>query len=152
MKFIAILLAFYSLNVLAKSTSEVSLEGTEFLSTDANTDTSFAADRETGRAWIVLNLTPGNAGKGDDAEISGRNVRVKVQGLALDEATGNIVYHSDGYSTICATPKRRVFKTQMFKSTQNCHIAVTFGTKKIDDGFAMKKEPVVNVQLDFASR
>ena len=120
MKLIAIILAFYSLNVVAKSTSEVSLQGTEFLSVDANADTFFAADRETGRAWIVLNLTPINGDRGDDALISGRNVRVKVQGLALDEPTGNIVYHSEGYSTICATPKRKFFKTQVYKSTQNC--------------------------------
>lgn len=155
MKVFAILLAFFSLNARATSIAEVSLEDSKFLAEKPVVDTTFAADRDTGRAWIVLNLTSatGAVVAGHEFGVPGENIKVRVDGLLLDPGTGDIVFHQGGEATVCAyAKKRRVFRANYYKSTRNCKVDVSLDTKKVDDGFTLKRESVANVFLNVARR
>ena len=153
MKTVIIIMAFFSLNAQAMSNAEVSLDGSKFQTEKPTIDTSFAANTELGRAWIVLNMTASTSVNGDEASLPGETIKVKVDGLSLDPSSGNIVFGKDQDAVICATPKKHFLgRNTFYKNTQNCKIQVSLDTKKVDDGFALKKESVANIILDVARR
>lgn len=153
MKVFAILLAFFSLNAWAMSDGEISLQDSVFLAEKPAVDTTFSADADTGRAWIVLNLTHAKGVAIDEFELPGESFKVRIDGLLLDPGTGNIVFHKGGEATVCAIAnRRRVFRSVYYKNTRNCKIDVSLDSKTVDDGFALKREPFANVFLNVARR
>lgn len=149
MKVMAIILAFFSVNAMAMSDAEVSLETNGLHASPPTVETRFAADRELGRAWIVLTVKELASG---DSIAQAESVRVRVDGLSFDPATGNITYEGPNQQkTVCAE-QRRFLASRFFKKTRDCKISVAFDTRKVDDGFSLKEERVANVVLDVARR
>lgn len=149
MKIFVIVFSFIAVNAYAKSKTEVSLESTGFQSKTPLIETSYGADRELGRAWIVLTLKDKISGENDGAPVE--TVKVKMDGLTFDPVTGNIVYEKDLEKTVCATQKRILTK-KYFKKSKNCQIDVSLETRKVDDGFKLKDKRVANVVLDVVKK
>lgn len=149
MKVMAILLALFSINAMAMSDAEVSLESFGTLSSRPTVETRFAADGELGRAWIVMTVKELFM---DDSLPKAETIRVRVDGLSFDPASGNITYEGEnGQKTVCAE-QRRILASKYYKKTRNCNINVAFDTRKVDDGFKLKEERVANIVLDVARR
>ena len=150
MKILIIIVAFFAATAHAKTETKVSLKHSKFQVESPSIQPSFDADSELGRAWVVLSLEDSNQ---EDTLTQRENIRVKMDGLSLDPATGNIVYERNDEKTICATPHSRILgRTKYFKSSKNCNINVSLVTIKEDDGFALIKSRVANVVLDTAKK
>lgn len=151
MKVFAVLLAFFSLSTAcALSDAEVSLDSTVYHSSQPpSVETRFAADKDLGRAWILLTVKDRIAAENNGAPPE--TVKVRVDGLSFDPATGDIVYEANQHKTVCAT-QRRIFVKQFYKQTRDCQISVSFDTRKIDDGFNLREERIANIVLDVARR
>lgn len=149
MKLIVILLSFFAINAQAISKAEISLESEGVRAQPPLVDTKFAADRELGRAWIVLAVKDRVSAENNGAPVE--TVKVRVEGLAFDPATGNITYENGGEKTVCATQKR-FLASRFYKKTKNCQINVSFDKRKFDDGFNLRDELVAHVELDVARR
>lgn len=149
MKVMAILMAFFSINAMAMSDAEVSLESNGTHASPPTIETRFAADRELGRAWIVLIVKEMPTG---DSISQVESVKVRVDGLSYDPVSGNITYEGPNQQkTVCAE-QRRFLASRFFKKTRDCKISVAFDTRKVDDGFNLKEERVANIVLDVARR
>lgn len=149
MKVFVICLAFFSLNVQAMSDEEVSLDLNGSHAQSPMAETRFAADKDLGRAWIVLTVK--DKVSGENGEAPPETVKVRVDGLSFDSSTGDITYEVDQQKTVCATQKRFLVN-RYYKKTKNCQINVSFDTRKIDDGFNLREERIANVVLDVARR
>lgn len=148
MKIMVILLAFFSLNAMAMPDAEVIIESNLMRSQSPIAETWFAADKELGRAWIVLRVKESKDTLGNLVERA-ESFTVSVDGLSYDPVSGNIFYENANHQkTVCAK-KRRLLG---FKKTRDCSINVAFDTRKVDDGFNLKKERVANITLDVARR
>ena len=150
MKVMAILLAFFSVNAMAMSDAEVSLESNGMHASPPTVETRFAADRELGRAWIVMTVK--ELDNSADSMARAESVKVRVDGLSYDPASGNITYEGPNHQkTVCAEQKR-FLAAKFFKKTRDCKINVAFDSRKVDDGFNLKEERVANIVLDVARR
>lgn len=149
MKIFIIAFSFIAANAHAMSKAEVSLESTGFQSKTPSIETSYGADKELGRAWIILTLKDKTSS--ENAGAPTETVEVKMDGLSLDPATGNIVYEKNQEKTVCAMQKRFLTK-KYFKKSKNCEINVSVETRKVDDGLKLKDKQVANVILDVVSK
>lgn len=150
MKVLVILMAFFSVNVMAMSDAEVGFESNGTHAMPPTIDTKFSAEKELGRAWIVVTVR--EIEDSSDSMAKAESVRVRVDGLTYDPATGNIVYEgANQQKTVCAE-QRRFLGAKFFKKTRNCRISVAFDSRKVDDGFGLKEERVANIVLDVARR
>lgn len=149
MKVLAVLMAFFSINVMAMSDAEVNLDSNGIMASPPTVETRFAADKELGRAWIVLTVKENPT---LDSIAQAESVKVRVDGLSYDPVSGNITYEGPNkQKTVCAE-QRRFFAARFFKKTRDCKINVAFDTRKVDDGFNLREERVANIVLDVAKR
>lgn len=151
MKIFIVALAFFACT--AHADSEVNLENKGLLLQNPSIDPSFAADKDLGRAWVVLSITegPGAAPGISEEDKLSELVNVKVNGLAFDPETGNITYEKNNEKIICAR-QGRVLGARHFKNSNNCKIRVSKVTRKTDDGFRLRNEHVVDVVIDTPNR
>lgn len=142
-------MAFFSVNAMALSDAEVSFESNGMHASPPTVETRFAADKELGRAWIVVTVKEQPTG---DSIAQADSVKVRIDGLSYDPVSGNITYEGPNQQkTVCAE-QRRFFAARFFKKTRDCRVNVAFDTRKVDDGFNLKEERVANIVLDVARR
>jgi len=80
--------------------------------------TSFAADPDQGRAWVVVDLAEHG---GEEEQVYSQ--RFAVPGLSYDAATRSIHLQAGGRDLTCAVGKRVLWATY-FRATSDCPIRV----------------------------
>jgi hypothetical protein len=99
----------------------------------------FGVDRSLGRAWIEVAAAPWVYDPSRDVI-----ARESLKGLYYDADRQAIVYQNGANETICTEDWKFLLSTSL-KSTGNCDLLVNSGTRNVDDGFNVAKDPVTTV-------
>jgi hypothetical protein len=112
---------------------------------NATVTTSF--NGQDSRAWVEISLY-----HTEDREAAGEQqiIRKSVPGLRMDPASHEVVYETNGKSVVCAKIRgERVEDTGKCTLTeQTLAPSPRTPSSKLDDGFTVRYEPVLAVELD----
>ncbi len=99
--------------------------------------TNFEVNPKLERAWLVITEIDDSFEETDEREF-----RVKLDGLAFNSNTNEIIYtDSDSNKIVCAYyfQKRGIFGYKRINKTNNCKINKSYKVQEVDDGFYIKK-------------
>jgi hypothetical protein len=101
---------------------------------------SFGINEELGRAWVELALSDRMSDSGPDYQ------RIKVEGLSL--VGGSVVLAVEGQQVECAVVKTvGIFRTRVARATGNCKFVTRRFNQMVDDGFNLRRVPMMSVSI-----
>ncbi len=106
----------------------------------------FEVNRDLGRAWIDVELTPESPGSyiaAHEPEVLPR----AVDGLYYDQASKQVIYRNGTNRVVCAEDSTFLWGKSL-KETGQCPLSVTSETRQVDDGFNGHQEIVGKVVLE----
>lgn len=107
--------------------------------------TQFNVNKSLNRAWVEITL--------DDVrfdETYYTDEKVKVPGLSYDPTINGVVFQNGEETIVCGTFYNRRWTIDLgmsFAPTGRCEIVDTIKTKKVDDGFNVRKVKMIVVEL-----
>ena len=114
---------------------------------DEDISAYFNADRDLGRAWIEVALTPQVEG---DEPPESQIVKEAVKGLYYDRDTKQVIYQRGRTRAICAQDSTFLWSTAL-KETGACPLRASSQTRKVDDGFDLENVLIGKVVLEVPS-
>ena len=114
---------------------------------DDSISAQFNVDRDLGRAWVEVVLTP--AVYGDEAP-EPNIVKEAVHGLYYDRDTKQVIYQRGQTRTICAEDSTFLWSTSL-KETGACPLRAISQNRKVDDGFNLENVLIGKVVLEVPS-
>jgi hypothetical protein len=110
---------------------------------DEQLSAHFDVNRELGRAWIDVDLTPES--EGEVAQVS-EVFNESVNGLYYDAASRQVIYRNGMARAVCAEDASFLWMKSL-KETGQCQLRVSSETRKVDDGFHVREESLGKVVL-----
>lgn len=107
-----------------------------------NVRANFAVNQEAGRAWVEVEMYDRAHGQNGNGSVS---TRVKVEGLAFDQASSSITFTHEGQVFECATVSRRWYGTKI--SPTGCDLKMRKVKLTVDDGYNTYRREFVQVHL-----
>ena len=103
---------------------------------------TFDVDQKLGRAWITVETLD------SEYQPTWDYAREKVDGLAYDKATGNVVYQTTAQATpiICAKEMSDLGQKR-YKPTGGCPLKVSYEKRTVDDGTRPEEKTFAKVTL-----
>lgn len=141
-KFIAIIALALSTMAAAESTLIFETDN----SWDYDVYPEFQINKQLGRAWVNVVLTKSWGDSTDSYDN-----RVKVEGLAYNAETKEIVLEKDGQQIVCGNLYNRRWVLDFggtIRMTNRCKFTVKKFKKVIDNGFETHRVPVIHVFFD----
>ncbi len=106
----------------------------------------FDVDRQLGRAWIDVELTPTTIAEAPESEVIPRG----LDGLYYDQTRKQVIYRNGPRQVVCAEDWSFLASTSL-KDTGQCRLSLSSETRKVDDGFGGREETVGRVLFDAAT-
>ncbi len=106
----------------------------------------FDVNRQLGRAWIDVELTPTTIAEAPESEVIPRG----LDGLYYDQARKQVIYRNGSRQVVCAEDWNFLGSTSL-KDTGQCQLSLSSETRKVDDGFSGREETVGRVLFDAAT-
>lgn len=107
-----------------------------------NAKSTFAVNKELGRAWVEVEMFDRAHGNRETASYT---LKVKVEGLVYDEASSTVVLTHDGQVFECATVSGRWYGTVIRPS--GCELRIRQVKIIQDDGYQTYKRDFHQVNL-----
>ena len=139
--FIAILTLTFSTIVAAESTVIYQQEN---YSND-NAVVNLEINKDLGRAWVNVTVS-----SFDSESSHNRDERVKIEGLFYDVSSKEVVLERDGQRIVCGTaykPRFTIGSRLSVRNSDRCSFEVKKLKISVDDGFEIKKVPVLQVLM-----
>ncbi len=102
----------------------------------------FDVDRELGRAWIDVMIEPSDYPSREPLV-----VRRKLNGLSYDSTRKAVIYQNGKQNIVCAKDSSFLGMTSL-NVTGQCILRTSSETRRVDDGFTPKDEPVGKVVFE----
>ncbi len=106
----------------------------------------FDVDRQLGRAWIDVEITPTTIAEAPESEVIPRG----LDGLYYDQTRKQVIYRNGSRQIVCAEDWSFLASTSL-KDTGQCRLSLSSQTRKVDDGFTGREETVGRVVFDAAT-
>lgn len=103
----------------------------------------FDVNRQLGRAWINVELTPTGISEIQVSEVVPRG----LDGLYYDQVRRQVIYRNGAAGIVCAEDSSFLGSTSL-KDTGQCQLRVTSETRRVDDGFNGQEETVGRVVFE----
>jgi hypothetical protein len=110
------------------------------------TDARFDVNRQLGRAWIDVEITPTTAAEVPQSQVIPR----MVDGLYYDQSLRKIIYRSGWQQIVCAEDWSFLGATSL-KDTGQCRLNISSETRAVDDGFQGRQETIGKVVFEARS-
>jgi hypothetical protein len=111
---------------------------------DDDISAHFNVNRDLGRAWVEVQLTPPIEGDGvPEPEV----IKEAVNGLYYDRDTKQVIYQKGPTRTVCAEDSTFLWTTGL-KETGQCPLRASSQTRKVDDGFDLEDTLIGKVVLE----
>lgn len=107
-----------------------------------NAKSTFAINKEMGRAWVEVEIFDRAHG---DRETASATLKVKVDGLVYDEASSSVLFTHEGQVFECASVTRRWYGT-VIRPT-GCDLRTRKVKLTYDDGYQTYKRDFHQVHL-----
>jgi hypothetical protein len=106
----------------------------------------FDVNRQLGRAWIDVELTPLDGGEIQDRRV----IPEALNGLYYDQARKQVIYRNGLAGVVCAEDSSFLGTTSL-KDTGQCRLSVSSEIRRVDDGFNGREETVGRVVFELPS-
>lgn len=103
----------------------------------------FDVNRQLGRAWVDVELTPTTISEYQQPEV----VPQMVEGLYYDPARKQVIYRNGSDQVVCAEDWSFLGATAL-KDTGKCRLSLSSETRAVDDGFRGHQETIGKVVFD----
>ncbi len=103
----------------------------------------FDVNRQLGRAWIDVELTPKIIAEAPESAVIPRG----VDGLYYDQTRKQVIYRSGSSQVVCAEDFHFLGSTSL-KDTGQCRLSLSSEKRTVDDGFSGREETVGRVLFD----
>ena len=137
----AFLVMFLFVSTLAQAV-EVKVSETQTDFWRPNVRANFAVNKEAGRAWVEIEMYDRAHGQNGNGSVS---TRVKIQGLAFDEASSSITLTHEGQVFECAHVSQRWYGLKI--QPTGCELKDRKVKLTIDDGYNTYRREFVQVHL-----
>ncbi len=114
---------------------------------DEELSAHFDVNRDLGRAWVDVALTPSDQG---DEAVDPTVFNEAVDGLYYDRASKQVIYQKGKTRVVCAEDSSFLWSTSL-KETGQCRLRVSSEEQKLDDGFHVRNETVGKVVFEVPS-
>ncbi len=106
----------------------------------------FDVNRQLGRAWIDVELTPTTITEAQESEVIPRG----LDGLYYDQTSKQVIYRNGLGQVVCAEDWHFLGSTSL-KDTGQCRLSLSSEKRTVDDGFQGRQETVGRVVFDAAA-
>lgn len=103
----------------------------------------FDVDRDLGRAWIDVEVTPTTVSEVPETEVIPR----PLNGLYYDSTRKQVIYRDGSRQVVCAEDWSFI-GMKALKDTGQCRLSLSEETRKVDDGFQSREETVGKVVFE----
>jgi hypothetical protein len=103
----------------------------------------FDVNRQLGRAWVDVELTPRIIAEAPESEVIPRG----LDGLYYDQTNKQVIYRNGSDQVVCAQDWHFLGSTSL-KDTGQCRLSLSSEKRTIDDGFSGREETVGRVVFD----
>ncbi len=106
----------------------------------------FDVNRQLGRAWVDVELTPTIIAEAPESQVIPRG----LDGLYYDQTRKQVIYRNGSGQVVCAEDWHFLGSTSL-KDTGQCRLSLSSEKRTFDDGFQGREETVGRVVFDAAA-
>jgi hypothetical protein len=106
----------------------------------------FDVNRQLGRAWVDVELTPTIIAEAPESQVIPRG----LDGLYYDQTRKQVIYRNGSGQVVCAEDWHFLGSTSL-KDTGQCRLNLSSEKRTFDDGFQGREETVGRVVFDAAA-